>query len=84
MEIRPGFSFLDGFVEQLCVLNRTYDCDVPLILMNSFSTDAPTRELLECKGLTKKGVRYVVVAFVQRPCCGSPTWMAGRACVSSC
>ncbi|MEC7641707.1 MAG: UTP--glucose-1-phosphate uridylyltransferase [Nitrospinota bacterium] len=40
--VRGGHSFLDLIVEQLCSLNREHSASVPLVLMNSFYTDAAT------------------------------------------
>ncbi|GMF57153.1 unnamed protein product [[Candida] boidinii] len=42
IEVRDGQSFLDLSVRQIEHLNRTYDSNVPLLLMNSFNTDADT------------------------------------------
>ncbi|GMG44683.1 unnamed protein product [Ambrosiozyma monospora] len=42
IEVRDGQSFLDLAVRQIEHLNKTYDTDVPLLLMNSFNTDADT------------------------------------------
>ncbi|GME75055.1 unnamed protein product [Ambrosiozyma monospora] len=42
IEVRDGQSFLDLSVRQIEHLNKTYDTDVPLLLMNSFNTDADT------------------------------------------
>ncbi|OWB55617.1 hypothetical protein B5S28_g1492 [[Candida] boidinii] len=42
IEVRDGQSFLDLSVRQIEHLNRTYDSNVPLLLMNSFNTNADT------------------------------------------
>jgi hypothetical protein len=39
-------SFLDLTVQQIEHLNRTYDADVPLVLMNSFNTDEDTEKVI--------------------------------------
>ncbi|ODV87254.1 hypothetical protein CANARDRAFT_5804 [[Candida] arabinofermentans NRRL YB-2248] len=43
IEVRDGQSFLDLSVRQIEHLNRTYDTDVPLLLMNSFNTNDDTQ-----------------------------------------
>ncbi|GMM28011.1 UTP glucose-1-phosphate uridylyltransferase [Martiniozyma asiatica (nom. inval.)] len=43
IEVREGQSFLDLSVRQIEFLNKTYDTDVPLLLMNSFNTDKDTQ-----------------------------------------
>ncbi|KAG7907709.1 hypothetical protein KL906_003790 [Ogataea polymorpha] len=43
IEVRDGQSFLDLSVRQLEHLNKTYDTDVPLLLMNSFNTNDDTQ-----------------------------------------
>ena len=40
IQVRSDLSFLDLTVQQIEHLNKTYDADVPLILMNSFNTDS--------------------------------------------
>lgn len=47
IEVRDGKSFLDLMVRQIEYLNRTYEADVPFILMNSFNTDADTDTIIE-------------------------------------
>jgi len=44
--VRSGLNFLDLTVQQIEHLNRTYDVDVPLVLMNSFNTDEDTKKVL--------------------------------------
>ncbi len=49
--VRNGKTFLDLTVEQISCLNRTYDVDVPLVLMNSFNTQEETlAEIAKYKG----------------------------------
>ena len=43
--VRNDLSFLDLTVQQIEHLNRTYDADVPLVLMNSFNTDEDTEKV---------------------------------------
>ncbi|KAL6950845.1 UTP-glucose-1-phosphate uridylyltransferase [Hanseniaspora vineae] len=47
IEVRDGNSFLDLSVRQIEHLNRKYDSDVPLLLMNSFNTDKDTQHLIK-------------------------------------
>jgi UDP-N-acetylglucosamine pyrophosphorylase len=43
---REGLSFLDIIVRQILAARATYGSSIPLIFMNSFNTDADTRQLL--------------------------------------
>lgn len=47
IEVREGQSFLDLAVRQIEFLNKTYDTDVPLLLMNSFNTDKDTEIIVK-------------------------------------
>jgi len=47
IEVRDGNTFLDLSVRQIEHLNRKYDADVPLLLMNSFNTDADTEKIIK-------------------------------------
>merc|ERR1712241_1476631 len=44
--VRNDLTFLDLTVQQIENLNRTYDSDVPLVLMNSFNTDEDTHKII--------------------------------------
>jgi len=44
--IRNDLTFLDLTVQQIEHLNKTYNADVPLILMNSFNTDEDTAKII--------------------------------------
>ena len=46
LPVREGRTFLDFSLDQLVWLNETHKADVPLVLMNSFNTDAQTKEFL--------------------------------------
>lgn len=46
IEVKNGQSFLDLIVHQIHILNRTYGCNVPLVLMNSFNTDHDTQKII--------------------------------------
>ncbi|XP_068606746.1 UDP-glucose pyrophosphorylase 2a isoform X2 [Brachionichthys hirsutus] len=47
ISVRNGNTFLDLTVQQIEHLNKTFDADVPLVLMNSFNTDEDTRKILQ-------------------------------------
>lgn len=47
IEVRDGQSFLDLAVRQIEYLNKKYDTDVPLLLMNSFNTDQDTQLIVK-------------------------------------
>jgi len=44
--VKQGMSFLEIIVRQIHSLNQKHGVNIPLILMNSFNTDLPTKELL--------------------------------------
>ncbi|GAB1605663.1 UTP--glucose-1-phosphate uridylyltransferase-like isoform X1 [Argonauta hians] len=46
ISVRNEFTFLDLTVQQIENLNRQYNCDVPLVLMNSFNTHEDTQKIL--------------------------------------
>lgn len=46
LPVREGLSFLDIIARQVLSLRRKTGCRVPLLFMNSFSTDADTRAAL--------------------------------------
>jgi UTP--glucose-1-phosphate uridylyltransferase len=45
IEVKNGQTFLDLIVTQIQSLNQRYGVEVPLVLMNSFNTDADTRKI---------------------------------------
>ncbi|RWQ93011.1 putative UTP-glucose-1-phosphate uridylyltransferase Ugp1 [Paecilomyces variotii] len=47
IEVREGMSFLDLSVRQIEHLNRTYNVNVPFVLMNSFNTDQDTQSIIK-------------------------------------
>ncbi|KAI4891252.1 hypothetical protein NFI96_014088 [Prochilodus magdalenae] len=47
ISVRNENTFLDLTVQQIEHLNKTYNTDVPLVLMNSFNTDEDTRKILQ-------------------------------------
>lgn len=44
--VRSELTFLDLTVQQIEHLNKRYDVDVPLVLMNSFNTDEETHKII--------------------------------------
>ncbi|KAK9694083.1 UTP--glucose-1-phosphate uridylyltransferase [Popillia japonica] len=44
--VRNDLTFLDLTVQQIEHLNKTYKVNVPLVLMNSFNTDADTEQVI--------------------------------------
>lgn len=46
IEVRNGSTFLDLIVKQLESLNKRHGTEVPLLLMNSFNTDADTAKII--------------------------------------
>jgi len=46
ISVRNELTFLDLTVQQIENLNKTYGCNVPLVLMNSFNTDDETEKIL--------------------------------------
>lgn len=59
--VRNDLTFLDLTVQQIEHLNKTYDTDVPLVLMNSFNTDEDTQKVLR----KYKGRRVKIFTFSQ-------------------
>ena len=55
--VRNDLTFLDLTVQQIEYLNKTYDADVPLVLMNSFNTDEETMKIIRfCNFLKMRSV----------------------------
>uniref|UniRef100_A0A7N6B3H0 UTP--glucose-1-phosphate uridylyltransferase n=1 Tax=Anabas testudineus TaxID=64144 RepID=A0A7N6B3H0_ANATE len=47
ISVRNENTFLDLTVQQIEHLNKTFNADVPLVLMNSFNTDEDTKKILQ-------------------------------------
>ena len=45
--VREDLTFLDITIQQIEHLNRTFETEVPLILMNSFYTDVDTEKIIK-------------------------------------
>ncbi len=63
LEVRDGKSFLDLIVEQVLAARSTYGVRLPLLLMNSFNTQADTLEALA--GYSDLPVDDLPLDFVQ-------------------
>eukprot|EP00096_Caligus_rogercresseyi_P010438 TRINITY_DN3808_c0_g1_i1.p1 TRINITY_DN3808_c0_g1~~TRINITY_DN3808_c0_g1_i1.p1 ORF type:complete len:506 (+),score=135.43 TRINITY_DN3808_c0_g1_i1:150-1667(+) len=61
ISVRNDLTFLDLTVQQIEYLNKTYDVDVPLILMNSFNTDQDTHKLIK----KYAGINVKILTFNQ-------------------
>ncbi|KAM0734883.1 UTP--glucose-1-phosphate uridylyltransferase [Formica fusca] len=59
--VRNGLTFLDLTVQQIEHLNKTYNANVPLILMNSFNTDDDTQRIIR----KYKGIDIDIYTFNQ-------------------
>jgi UTP--glucose-1-phosphate uridylyltransferase len=59
--VRSDLTFLDLTVQQIEHLNKLYDADVPLVLMNSFNTDEDTQKVLR----KYRGFRIKIYTFMQ-------------------
>ncbi|OQR76228.1 UTP--glucose-1-phosphate uridylyltransferase isoform 1 [Tropilaelaps mercedesae] len=59
--VRNDLTFLDLTVQQIEYLNKTYDCEVPLVLMNSFNTEEDTGKILR----KYKGLNVQIYPFLQ-------------------
>ncbi|KAL0236538.1 hypothetical protein GEMRC1_003120 [Eukaryota sp. GEM-RC1] len=71
IEVQNGKTFLDLVVDQLNYLNNEYDCEVPLVLMNSFNTDHQTKEALSN---ASSNVRVLTCIQSQFPRLDKTTW----------
>ncbi|XP_015598067.1 UTP--glucose-1-phosphate uridylyltransferase isoform X2 [Cephus cinctus] len=61
IEVRNELTFLDLTVQQIEYLNKTYNTNVPLVLMNSFNTDRDTQKIIR----KYKGLNVEIVTFNQ-------------------
>ncbi|RWS25544.1 UTP--glucose-1-phosphate uridylyltransferase-like protein [Leptotrombidium deliense] len=59
--VNHDFTFLDLTVQQIEYLNKQYDAEVPLVLMNSFNTDEDTQKVLR----KYRGCRIKIYTFMQ-------------------
>lgn len=59
--VRSDLTFLDLTVQQIEHLNKTYNANVPLVLMNSFNTDEDTEKIVR----KYQGFRVQIYTFNQ-------------------
>lgn len=59
--VRSDLTFLDLTVQQIEYLNKKYDANVPLVLMNSFNTDTDTEKIVR----KYQGFRVQIYTFNQ-------------------
>jgi len=59
--VRSDLTFLDLTVQQIEYLNKTYDANVPLVLMNSFNTDDDTMKIIK----KYSGLKVTIKTFNQ-------------------
>ena len=59
--VRNDLTFLDLTVQQIEAINKKYDTDVPLVLMNSFNTEEETSKIIR----KYAGVRVRILTFNQ-------------------
>ncbi len=77
---RDGLSFLDITARQTISYGTRYDCQIPLILMNSFITDADSRAALErypeLRGPISNAVLQNKVPKIRQDTLGPVDWPA--------
>ncbi|XP_041352363.1 UTP--glucose-1-phosphate uridylyltransferase-like isoform X2 [Gigantopelta aegis] len=56
ISVRNELTFLDLTVQQIEHLNKMYQTDIPLVLMNSFNTDDDTQKILRKYGQVKVSI----------------------------
>lgn len=56
ISVRSDNTFLDLTVQQIENLNKKFDCEIPLVLMNSFNTDQDTGKSLRKYGSCKVNI----------------------------
>lgn len=59
--VRNDLTFLDLTVQQIEYLNKAFDTDVPLVLMNSFNTEEETEKIIK----KYSGLRVRILTFNQ-------------------
>ncbi len=65
LPVKNGLTFLDIIARQVTAIRHRYGCRLPLVFMNSFSTDQDTRERLASHGALTEGQGDVPLAFLQ-------------------
>ena len=62
---KNGLSFLEIIIQQVISQRRSFDCDLPLVFMNSFSTETDTRAVLASFTELLTGQKGVAQTFLQ-------------------
>jgi len=65
LEAKEGLSFLDIIVKQVILQRENFNSDLPLVFMNSFSTEADTCALLDQFPELKQGQKGIPLTFIQ-------------------
>lgn len=65
LPVKNGLTFLDIIIRQILEIRNTCRCSIPLIFMNSFSTEQDTRSTLEAYPELAGGQQDVPVTFIQ-------------------
>lgn len=78
--VRDGLTFLDIIARQTISYSTRYDCQIPLILMNSFNTDADSQAALahypELRGPIPNAVMQNKVPKIRQDTFGPVEWPA--------
>jgi len=65
LKAKNGLSFLDIIVKQVISQRDSFNSDLPLVFMNSFSTESDTTEVLERFPELEQGQKGVSLTFIQ-------------------
>ena len=80
--VRDGLTFLDIIARQTISYSTRYDCQIPLLLMNSFNTDADSQAALarypELRGPIPNAVMQNKVPKIRQDTFGPVEWPADR------
>ena len=62
---KNGLSFLEIIIKQVLTQRKNYDSELPLVLMNSFSTETDTRAVLDRFPELSGGQKSIPLTFLQ-------------------
>lgn len=65
LKAKQGLSFLEIIIEQVIAQRNSFNSDLPLVFMNSFSTEADTCEVLDKFPELLQGQKGVPFTFIQ-------------------
>ncbi len=65
LKAKDGMSFLEIIIKQAISQRKKFKSDMPLVFMNSFSTETDTREVLEKFPELKQGQNGIPLTFLQ-------------------